>query len=270
MAEVESTTPNYKLIKPVIGGSVDVWGGHINGNLDIIDTRMKLNETTAGNSMQRSSTDVKQRTATQHLFYDTTVVTDPSQQSAGCLMSNGAVRWLINTLMPIGTIIMWVGTHTSIPYGWALCNGQVVNGHQTPNLLDRFVMGAGGTFGAGYMGGDYTLTYSGGVTGGHVLTWSEMPVHSHAASQGTHVHNVVWTTTANEYGLQLGSTSYAGQLARNVVNGIDTGAASAGPIAIGDAGGNWAHDHPIAFTMPWSQYWPRFYAIVFIMRVIPF
>jgi hypothetical protein len=38
-----------------------------------------------------------------------------------------------------------VGTIASIPAGWALCNGQTVNGFQTPNMLDRFVIQAGGT-----------------------------------------------------------------------------------------------------------------------------
>ncbi|MGB8697790.1 MAG: hypothetical protein WCD18_00090 [Thermosynechococcaceae cyanobacterium] len=36
-----------------------------------------------------------------------------------------------------GMIIMWSGSITSIPQGWALCNG--ANG--TPNLINRFIMG---------------------------------------------------------------------------------------------------------------------------------
>jgi hypothetical protein len=39
--------------------------------------------------------------------------------------------------LPSGTILMWSGTITTIPDGWALCNGQ--NG--TPNLTGRFIMG---------------------------------------------------------------------------------------------------------------------------------
>ncbi len=41
--------------------------------------------------------------------------------------------------IPIGGIILWSGSTGTIPTGWALCNGS--NG--TPNLQDRFVVGAG-------------------------------------------------------------------------------------------------------------------------------
>lgn len=41
--------------------------------------------------------------------------------------------------MPVGGIIMWSGT--TIPSGYALCNGQTVNGYTTPDLKGRFVVG---------------------------------------------------------------------------------------------------------------------------------
>lgn len=40
--------------------------------------------------------------------------------------------------IPIGGIIMWSGE--TVPTGWALCNGQTVNGHITPDLRGRFIM----------------------------------------------------------------------------------------------------------------------------------
>ena len=46
-----------------------------------------------------------------------------------------------NTMLPPGVICMWSGSTNSIPYGWALCDGD--NG--TPDLRDRFVIGAGGS-----------------------------------------------------------------------------------------------------------------------------
>lgn len=36
-----------------------------------------------------------------------------------------------------GMIVMWSGSVTAVPSGWALCNGQ----HGTPNLTDRFILG---------------------------------------------------------------------------------------------------------------------------------
>lgn len=42
--------------------------------------------------------------------------------------------------IPLGMIMLWSGSIVDIPAGWALCNGQ--NG--TPDLRDKFVLGAGG------------------------------------------------------------------------------------------------------------------------------
>jgi microcystin-dependent protein len=41
--------------------------------------------------------------------------------------------------VPVGGIIMWSGS--SVPTGWALCNGQTSNGVQTPDLRNRFIVG---------------------------------------------------------------------------------------------------------------------------------
>lgn len=42
--------------------------------------------------------------------------------------------------VPTGTIIMYAGS--TIPQGWAICNGSIVNGFPTPNLVGRFIMAA--------------------------------------------------------------------------------------------------------------------------------
>jgi microcystin-dependent protein len=51
--------------------------------------------------------------------------------------------------VPSGGIIIWSGAVASIPAGWYLCNG--ANG--TPNLQDRFVVGAGSGYAVGATGG---------------------------------------------------------------------------------------------------------------------
>jgi hypothetical protein len=50
---------------------------------------------------------------------------------------------------PKGGIILWAGTVAAIPTGWALCNG--TNG--TPDLRDKFVIGAGSTYAVAATGG---------------------------------------------------------------------------------------------------------------------
>jgi hypothetical protein len=51
--------------------------------------------------------------------------------------------------VPSGGIIMWSGSIVSIPTGWLLCNGS----SGTPDLRDRFITGAGSTYGVGSTGG---------------------------------------------------------------------------------------------------------------------
>jgi hypothetical protein len=53
------------------------------------------------------------------------------------------------TPIPAGGIIIWSGSIGAIPTGYYLCNGQ--NG--TPDLRDRFVVGAGNTYAVGNTGG---------------------------------------------------------------------------------------------------------------------
>lgn len=41
--------------------------------------------------------------------------------------------------IPQGIIVMWSGYNANIPTGWALCNGQTVNGVKTPDLRGKFI-----------------------------------------------------------------------------------------------------------------------------------
>jgi microcystin-dependent protein len=59
-----------------------------------------------------------------------------------------------NGTIPIGGIIMWSGSTSSIPAGWKICDGN--NG--TPNLEDRFVVGAGNSYSVGDKDGSTTVT----------------------------------------------------------------------------------------------------------------
>jgi hypothetical protein len=57
-------------------------------------------------------------------------------------------------VIPSGGIIIWSGSSASIPSGWLLCNGS--NG--TPDLRNRFVVGAGSTYSVGGTGGSADST----------------------------------------------------------------------------------------------------------------
>jgi len=64
-----------------------------------------------------------------------------------------------------GMILVWSGSIDSIPTGWQLCS----------HLADKFILGAGGSYGVGSTGGEKE----------HQLTVNEMPEHDHKESSGT-------------------------------------------------------------------------------------
>jgi len=80
-----------------------------------------------------------------------------------------------NPFVPSGVIVMWSGTIATVPTGWYLCDGQ--NG--TPNLLDRFIVGAGNLYSMNDTGGSsdavvvsHTHTGSTATGGAHSHSWS--------------------------------------------------------------------------------------------------
>src|SRR5690554_5897142 len=66
----------------------------------------------------------------------------------------GRVDELLSNVVPTGGIILWSGPIANIPAGWALCNGD--NG--TPDLRNRFIVGAGSTYSVGDTGGTDSVT----------------------------------------------------------------------------------------------------------------
>jgi hypothetical protein len=65
------------------------------------------------------------------------------------IASTAFVTTAIAAAFPSGGIIIWSGSSASIPSGWVLCNGS----NSTPDLRDRFVVGAGSTYAVGDTGG---------------------------------------------------------------------------------------------------------------------
>jgi hypothetical protein len=77
--------------------------------------------------------------------------------------------------IPAGLISMWSGSIGSIPSGWYLCDGS--NG--TPNLTDRFIIGAGSTYAVNGTGGASSVT----------LVTANMPSHTHTVNDSGHTHS---------------------------------------------------------------------------------
>ena len=68
--------------------------------------------------------------------------------------------------IPEGVIVMWSGDATDVPSGFTLCDGT----DGTPDLRDRFVVGAASQYDAGDTGGSDEVQ----------LTEAEMPEHNHS------------------------------------------------------------------------------------------
>jgi microcystin-dependent protein len=106
------------------------------------------------------------------------------------------VTTAVTAAFPTGGIILWSGSVASIPSGWALCNGS--NG--TPDLRNRFVVGAGSTYAVAATGGSADAIV---VSHTHTATSTVTdPGHTHGTN-GTGNFN----TTAGTKIYQLGDGS---------------------------------------------------------------
>ena len=87
------------------------------------------------------------------------------EQSRAQIVEASIAVTATNSQFPSGGIIMWSGSTASIPSGWHLCDGT----SGTPDLQDRFVVGAGLSYGVGNTGGAATVA----------LVVAELPPHGH-------------------------------------------------------------------------------------------
>jgi len=156
--------------------------------------------------------------------------------SAGSFVGNGTI--------PVGGIIMWSGATNAIPTGWALCNGQTVNSKTTPNLTDRFIMGAGAT---------YAVAGTGGATS-TILNMTQVPAHTHHYKDGYILENL-------------------GDFGSNYIDGYDQ--LYSGKRGNGSLDSNndtvfyrWMYTEATGAASPAPvPTLPPFYALAFIMRV---
>lgn len=192
--------------------------------------------------------------------------------------------------VPVGCIVLWSGSIASIPTGWALCDGN--NG--TPDLVERFVLGAGGAVLPDATGGSATdsiVTSSdgahthtalaggdhshGGSTATHALTVDELPPHSHLlfVEERTGVvptipsHSISYSGSIgdnDEYRLSSSGTNTP-----NIGTSGNTGNGSAHSHTI-NASGTHTHttDDPGGHTHTATvDTVPPYYALAYIMRV---
>lgn len=168
---------------------------------------------------------------------------------------------------PSGGILMWYGNIASVPSGWFLCNGS--NG--TPDLRDRFVVGAGSAYSVASTGGTNSVA----------LSVSEMASHTHPVTSastnpaGSHAHGVTIDIVGSHRHPLVASQSAGSAI-------FTSGPARIGPATIGQGGSHshtapnmnsaGTHNHPITITTgsvgagDSHENRPPFYALAYIMR----
>lgn len=124
------------------------------------------------------------------------------------LLENGYnVQQSINNiekyLVPSGTIVMWSGTVDTIPNGWLLCDGT----NNTPDLRNKFIIGAGDTYTIGATGGEAT----------HTLSIDEIPTHSHKVKYDSTGWVSIKTNSGTDGMLENTESSYDGQYSTSEV-----------------------------------------------------
>jgi hypothetical protein len=119
--------------------------------------------------------------------------------SAVVATSAGLLQKIDAAPIPKGGIILWSGATGAIPAGWRLCDGGTINGMTTPNLQDRFVVGAGSTYDVDADGGSadavvvaHTHTAT-SIDSGHTHNWG---YGTEQDDSGTGGSNREFTTTA--------------------------------------------------------------------------
>lgn len=200
-------TTNYSWNLPTVGGSEDTWGTQLNANWTALDTLL-------GGVSQAEFAKLDGLTAT----------------TAELNLLSGQT-----SLVPAGVIVMWSGSIASIPSGWFLCDG--TNG--TPDLRNRFVVGAGDTYAVDATGGADSVT----------LTEAQMPSHTHTATvtDPGHSHTVSGATAQNNGG---------GTIAAGRSNTVTTSVETTGiTVANSSRGGNQPHENR-----------PPYYALAYIMK----
>lgn len=158
--------------------------------------------------------------------------------------------------VPAGGIIMWSGASNAIPTGWFLCDG--ANG--TPDLRNRFVVGAGSSYAVGATGGTKDAVV---VSHTHSATGS-------AGSSGTGISiNGVGDHT-HTYNTKSGTLPQSGSATQVWVGDATatTGGAGAHTHSINDPG----HSHSVSVSVASTgesgtdKNLPPYFALCFIMK----
>ena len=172
-----------------------------------------------------------------------------------------ATTAFVRDIIPTGVITMWYGSIASIPSGWYLCDGT----NSTPDLRDRFIVGAGSTYGVSATGGSANATLvSHNHSASSSFSGSALAGHSHTATDSGHYHTVNGATYING----LGPASSGANLSTPGV--ISTSNASANisvsSVSAGTPAGSVSTSISTEGSSATNANLPPYYALAYIMK----
>ena len=188
--------------------------------------------------------------------------------------------------VPAGVIVAYHGS--GIPSGWALCDGN--NG--TPNLQNKFIIGASNSRAAGSTGGEVSVTLTAAQSGlrthTHTTAAADAP-HSHDLTEtnlshthdiynnGNHAHGGKWIPYVNDLNVGgTGKTATQGGIGHDAIP-HDGDHSHGMAAALGHHGhtvqvANATHSHTVnsnasADATQAHNNMPPYYALVYIMKL---
>jgi hypothetical protein len=166
----------------------------ISGALSVISTTNLSGATTIGAALTYGGVTLSNAvtgTGSMVLSASPALTGTPTSTTAavGTNTTQVATTAFVQATLPSGVIVMWSGSIGSIPSGWLLCNGS----SGTPDLRDRFVVGAGSTYAVAATGGNANAT---------------LPSHTHTASVSDpgHFHETTLVTGSTDGYFGYGTT----------------------------------------------------------------
>lgn len=162
--------------------------------------------------------------------------------------------------VPVGGILMWSGIVTTIPSGYALCDGS--NG--TPDLRGKFIIGAGGSYSPAATGGAATVT----------LVEANLPAHTHTCTGATqpggqHTHTATDSGHYHSYLKSVATGGIAGGTGALDGNSSDSTGSGSANITVSTEPD---HTHSINLTLGNTgsgtavNVLPPYFALAYIMR----